>query len=109
MQLSPPDMKLPIQFALTYPDRWDGPADRMDFTTSWSLDFEPPDLDRFPALQLGYEAARAGGTAGAVLNAANEAAVARSWTERFHFSRSFRLAVRSWIIMNSTPGRRWNN
>jgi 1-deoxy-D-xylulose-5-phosphate reductoisomerase len=75
-QLSPPDMKLPIQYALSYPDRWDGPADRVDFQATWSLEFEPPDLDRFPGLQLGYEVARAGGTAGAVLNAANEAAVA---------------------------------
>lgn len=76
-QLSPPDMKLPIQYALSYPDRWDSPADRLDFNSVWSLDFEPPDLDRFPAIQLGYEVAAAGGTAGAVLNAANEAAVAR--------------------------------
>jgi 1-deoxy-D-xylulose-5-phosphate reductoisomerase len=76
-QLSPPDMKLPIQYALTYPDRWDGPSQKLDLSTAWSLDFEPPDFDRFPALQLGFEVARVGGTAGAVLNAANEAAVAR--------------------------------
>jgi 1-deoxy-D-xylulose-5-phosphate reductoisomerase len=75
-QMSPPDMKLPIQYALTYPDRWECPAPKLDFTEAISLEFEPPDLDRFPALQLGYEVARDGGTAGAVLNAANEAAVA---------------------------------
>ena len=75
-QLSPPDMKLPIQYALTYPERWESPAEKLDFRTSMCLEFEPPDFDRFPALGLGYEAARAGGTAGAVLNAANEAAVA---------------------------------
>lgn len=75
-QLSPPDMKLPIQYALTYPERWAGPAARMDWNASWRLEFEPPDPQRFPALELGYEVARAGGTAGAVLNAANEAAVA---------------------------------
>jgi 1-deoxy-D-xylulose-5-phosphate reductoisomerase len=74
-QLSPPDMKLPIQYALTWPERTPGPAERIDWRGCWSLDFEPPDLERFPALSLGYEAARAGGTAGAVLNAANEAAV----------------------------------
>lgn len=74
-QLSPPDMKLPIQYALTYPERCPGPASKMDFQASWHLDFEPPDLDRFPSLQLGYEVAAAGGTAGAVMNAANEAAV----------------------------------
>jgi len=75
-QLSPPDMKLPIQYALTYPERWSGPAARMDWNASWRLEFEPPDPQRFPALELGYEVARAGGTTGAVLNAANEAAVA---------------------------------
>ena len=75
-QLSPPDMKLPIQYALSYPERWVGPAAKLDLTQRFSLEFEPPDLDRFPALALGYEVAAAGGTAGAVLNAANEAAVA---------------------------------
>ena len=75
-QLSPPDMKLPIQYALTYPDRWDCPSPKLDLAAAMSLDFEPPDLDRFPAIGLGHEVARVGGTAGAVLNAANEAAVA---------------------------------
>jgi 1-deoxy-D-xylulose-5-phosphate reductoisomerase len=76
-QLSPPDMRLPIQYALSYPDRWSGPTPRLDIHTKWNLEFEPPDHERFPALALGYEVARSGGTAGAVLNAANEAAVAR--------------------------------
>jgi 1-deoxy-D-xylulose-5-phosphate reductoisomerase len=75
-QLSPPDMKLPIQYALTYPRRVPGVARRLDWSRGWQLEFEPPDFDRFPALGLGLEVARAGGTAGAVLNAANEAAVA---------------------------------
>jgi 1-deoxy-D-xylulose-5-phosphate reductoisomerase len=74
-QLSPPDMKLPIQYALTYPERTTGIAARMNWTDCMRLEFEPPDLERFPALELGREAARAGGTSGAVLNAANEAAV----------------------------------
>lgn len=76
-QLSPPDMKLPIQYALTYPERIEGPAERVDWTQTQQLNFEPPDLDRFPALGLGYRAAADGGTAGAVLNAANEMAVSR--------------------------------
>jgi len=76
-QLSPPDMKLPIQYALTYPERLPGPATKLDWTEAFRLDFFPPDFDRFPALQLGLDAARSGGTAGAVLNAANEAAVAQ--------------------------------
>ncbi|MGD9648867.1 MAG: 1-deoxy-D-xylulose-5-phosphate reductoisomerase, partial [Pirellulales bacterium] len=75
-QLSPPDMKLPIQYALSFPERWPGPAAQFDWTRACHLEFEPPDFDRFPALALGLEVARAGGTAGAVLNAANEAAVA---------------------------------
>jgi 1-deoxy-D-xylulose-5-phosphate reductoisomerase len=74
-QLSPPDMKLPIQYALTYPDRIPGVAPMLDWSESMNLEFEPPDRDRFPALDLGFEVARAGGTAGAVVNAANEAAV----------------------------------
>jgi 1-deoxy-D-xylulose-5-phosphate reductoisomerase len=76
-QLSPPDMRLPIQHALTYPDRVDGPAKRLDWRELTGLHFEPPDHETFPALQLGYEVARRGGTCGAVLNAANEAAVGR--------------------------------
>lgn len=75
-QMSPPDMKLPIQYALCYPHRTPGVATPMDWSRASRLDFEPPDLERFPALELGFEAARAGGTTGAVLNAANEAAVA---------------------------------
>jgi 1-deoxy-D-xylulose-5-phosphate reductoisomerase len=75
-QMSPPDMKLPIQYALTYPHRRACPAERLDLTRAIDLRFEPPDLDRHDALRLGLEVARAGGTAGAVINAANEAAVA---------------------------------
>lgn len=76
-QLSPPDMRLPIQYALSYPERWEGPATKLDLTQPLALEFFPPDPDRFPALRLGREVAERGGTAGAVLNAANEAAVAR--------------------------------
>jgi len=74
-QLSPPDMKLPIQLALDDPQRFDGPARRLDWSAALQLSFEPPDVERFPCLLLGREAAARGGTAGAVLNAANEVAV----------------------------------
>ena len=74
-QLSPPDMRLPIQYALHHPDRVAGPAHRLDFGNSFRLDFEPPDPEQFPAVRLGHQAATRGGTAGAVLNAANEEAV----------------------------------
>jgi 1-deoxy-D-xylulose-5-phosphate reductoisomerase len=76
-QLSPPDMRLPIQYALTYPERVAGPARRLPWTELACWHFEQLDHETFPAVQLGYEVARAGGTAGAVLNAANEAAVGR--------------------------------
>jgi 1-deoxy-D-xylulose-5-phosphate reductoisomerase len=76
-QLSPPDMKLPIQYALTWPDRMECPGPKMDWSTTWSLDFQSPDRELFPALDLGFEVARMGGTCGAVLNAANEIAVDR--------------------------------
>ena len=74
-QLSPPDMRLPIQYALTYPERVSGPARRLNWREMAAWHFEQPDHETFPALQLGYEVARRGGTCGAVLNAANEAAV----------------------------------
>src|SRR5215831_10413040 len=76
-QLSPPDMRLPIQYALTYPERWSGPARRMNWRELEALHFEQPDPEAFPALELGHEVARQGGTCGAILNAANEAAVSR--------------------------------
>ncbi|MBX7105885.1 MAG: 1-deoxy-D-xylulose-5-phosphate reductoisomerase [Gemmataceae bacterium] len=76
-QLSPPDMRLPIQYALTYPERITGPARRLDWSTLGTIHFEAPDRATFPALDLGFEVARVGGTAGAALNAANEAAVGR--------------------------------
>jgi len=85
-QLGPPDMKLPIQYALSYPERWDSPADKLDFRRAFSLDFFPPDVERFPAVGLGHEVARRGGTAGAVLNAANEAAVAGFLQGRIRFT-----------------------
>jgi len=76
-QLSPPDMRLPIQYAILYPERVSGPAKRLNWRTLGDLRFEQPDREAFPALELGFEVARNGGTCGAVLNAANEAAVHR--------------------------------
>ena len=84
-QMSPPDMKLPIQYALCWPERRPGVAEKLDWSRAFRLEFEPPDLDRFQALQLGLDVARMGGTAGAVLNAANEAAVAAFLREELGF------------------------
>lgn len=86
-QLSPPDMKLPIQYALTWPERKAGVAAKFDWTRAMCLEFEPPDPDRFPALRLGLEVAGAGGTAGAVFSAANETAVAAFLDGRLRFDR----------------------
>ena len=74
-QLSPPDMRLPIQYALTYPRRLPCETPALDRNRNWELTLEVADRERFPALELGFEVAAAGGTAGAVLNAANEEAV----------------------------------
>jgi len=85
-QLSMPDMRLPIGYALAYPHRIDSPFGHIDWTTLSRLDFQPPDLVGFPCLGLAYAAGRAGGSAPACLNAANEVAVAAflagavSWT-----------------------------
>jgi 1-deoxy-D-xylulose-5-phosphate reductoisomerase len=74
-QMGTPDMRTPIQYTLTYPDREIGCASRLDFSTIRRLNFEMPDVHRFPALRLAYDVVRAGGTAGAVFNGANESAV----------------------------------
>jgi 1-deoxy-D-xylulose-5-phosphate reductoisomerase len=75
-QLGWPDMRLPIAYALTYPRRLPLNAEPLDLGKVAQLTFERPDFERFPALRLGYEAAKTGGTMPAVLNAANEVAVA---------------------------------
>jgi 1-deoxy-D-xylulose-5-phosphate reductoisomerase len=84
-QLSPPDMRLPIQYALTWPERRESVAAKLDWHQAMELRFEPPDFERFGALELGLEAAAAGGTAGAVINGANEAAVAAFLDGRLAF------------------------
>ena len=76
-QLGSPDMRLPIQYALTWPRRIPGPAAPLDLWGCGGLTFGTPDTETFRCLALAYEAARAGGTAGAILNGANEAAVAQ--------------------------------
>ena len=76
-QLGAPDMRLPIQYALTWPERRPGPAKPLDLLSCPPLTFAPPDLETFPCLRLALEAAGRGGTATAVLNGANEVAVER--------------------------------
>jgi 1-deoxy-D-xylulose-5-phosphate reductoisomerase len=70
------DMRIPIQYALSHPDRWEAPAPPLDFTALGALDFEAVDLDTFRCLGIALEAGRIGGTLPAAMNAANEVAVA---------------------------------
>lgn len=84
-QLGAADMRHPIQYALTYPERLPAPVERLDLTAVAKLEFYPPDTVKFPCLRLAYDALRAGGTLPAVLNAANEEAVAAFLDERLRF------------------------
>ncbi len=84
-QMGLPDMKLPIQYALTYPDRWANEFPRLDFKTVASLTFEEPDMETFTCLGLAYKAAKTGGTLPAVMNAANEQAVAMFLNKKIKF------------------------
>ena len=84
-QLGTPDMRLPIQYALTWPRRTEGPAAPLDLCACGPLTFAQPDLDTFRCLDLALRAARTGGTAGAILNGANEAAVALFLEDKIGF------------------------
>jgi 1-deoxy-D-xylulose-5-phosphate reductoisomerase len=81
-----PDMRIPIHYALSYPKRAAGGAGRLDLTEAGRLEFFAPDPEQFPALELGFRVARTGGTSGAVLNGADEAAVAAFMDGRISFT-----------------------
>ncbi len=85
-QLGVTDMRMPIQYALSHPERWPAAIPGMDFTRGMHLDFEAPDHGRFPCLGLAYRAIQAGGSLPAVLNAANEEAVAAFLDDRVSFN-----------------------
>ena len=84
-QLGTPDMKLPIQYALYYPDRKYLPGDRLDFWSLNQITFEKPDMENFPGLKLAFDAAAAGGSMPTVFNAANERAVALFLAKKIRF------------------------
>jgi len=84
-QLGTTDMRLPIQYALTYPDRWTSPLPPLDLASAPPLEFAAPDPVRFPCLSLAYRALEMGGTASAALNAANEVAVEAFLSRRARF------------------------
>lgn len=85
-QMGIPDMRIPIQYAISYPERLPNKLPRLDFSRCSTLTFQEPDLDKFSCLRLAYEAIAHGGTAPTVLNAANEEAVHAFLDERLNFS-----------------------
>jgi 1-deoxy-D-xylulose-5-phosphate reductoisomerase len=85
-QLGIPDMRIPISYALNYPERLPNTLPALDLTRIGTLTFEPPDLKRFPCLRLGFEAMQACGTLPAVLNAANEMTVEAFLHEKIQFN-----------------------
>jgi 1-deoxy-D-xylulose-5-phosphate reductoisomerase len=84
-QVSATDMRMPIQYALTYPERADAPVPRLDWSQSARWSFDPPDFQKFPLLKLAYEAFEAGGSASITLNAADEIAVEAFLAGRISF------------------------
>ena len=94
-QLGTPDMRLPIQLAMTYPERANCPVDALDLLTCGSLTFSAPDMESFPCLQLARDCAKAGGTACPVMNGANEEAVARFLADEIGFYDIYHLVNRA--------------
>lgn len=102
-QLGEPDMRVPIQYALTWPRRSEGCGRSLNWRALSRLDFEPPDEARFPMLRLARQVLARGGTAGASLNAANEAAVAAFLDRRIPFGRIAKLATDALESLPSHP------
>ncbi len=94
-QMGAPDMRLPIQLALTYPQRMDCPVDALDLLTCGSLTFSAPDLQNFPCLQLAFDCAKKGGTACPAMNGANEEAVAMFLRDEIGFYDIYDLVSRA--------------
>ena len=105
-QLGSPDMRLPIQYALTWPQRTDGPAEPLDLLKCGALTFAEPDPEAFPCLALALKAAAIGGTAGAILNGANEAAVGLFLQKKIGFMDISRRVARAMeevpVVQNPT-------
>lgn len=104
-QLGSPDMRTPIQYALTHPDRAPGIAPGIDLAALGSLQFAAPDLERFPALGMGFRVIREGGTSGAVFNAANERAVEAFLAREIPFGAVYRLVDRAMREVGVSPVR----
>ncbi len=102
-QLGNPDMRTPIAHALSWPERMASGVERLDLAAVARLDFEPADFERFPCLKLGYQAAKAGGGASTVLNAANEVAVEAFLKERIRFTDIPRIIQRTLEELSFEP------
>jgi 1-deoxy-D-xylulose-5-phosphate reductoisomerase len=102
-QLSPPSMTFAIQHCLLYPDRAPGVDATTDFSQAFSLDFKAPDLERFPCLQLAYDAMRTGGSAPAIFNAANEIAVERFLAHELPYLDIPRVIAHTLNTVNAAP------
>ena len=102
-QLGLPDMRLPIQYALTYPRRLPAPVEPLDLARVGRLTFAEVDPRRYPCLELAYEAARRGGTYPTVLNAANEEAVDRFLRAEVRFTDIARLIEDALAAHQATP------
>ncbi len=102
-QMSPPDMRTPIQYALTYPQRRAGISRVMDFSKSCTLRFEPPDVQRWPALRIAYDVATRRGTLGAVMNAANEVAVEAFLSGNIRFGMIWRVVESTMTLHQIEP------
>jgi len=100
-----PDMRVPISFALTYPDRRGTPVPSLDFSAGLTLEFEPPDLERFPMLRLAREAGKRGGSLPCAFNAANEVAVAAFLQGRIGFLDVPRLVEDALGEVDGAPAR----
>ena len=102
-QLGVADMRLPIQYACSYPERWDGSLPPLDLVRAGRLDFSDPPLDRFPCLGLAYRALRVGGTLPVVLNAANEVAVGAFLDRKLGFMMVPRVIQRTMDAHTAEP------
>ncbi len=101
-QCGPPSMKTPIQYALTWPDRLDGCGPRLDWEALQSLEFEQLDHERFPSVSRAWDVIDAGGTSGAIFNAANEVAVEAFLEGRTRFGGIFSLVAHAMDTIDST-------
>jgi len=101
-QMGLPDMRLPIQFALSFPDRWPLPSRQIDWSKTQELTFEPVDMDRFPCFDLALQAIDAGGYAPAILNASNEVAVERFLKEEISYIQISEIVEKSLSHIRNT-------